>query len=60
MSSFIALINQADTLVKLWKQGEIPAILAEERLLDLGFFNIQFTGNTVRAQYLNAIIPLGV
>jgi hypothetical protein len=60
MSTFINLINQADALAKLWRQGEIPAVVAEERLLALGFFNVRFEGNALSAQYLNAIIPLGV
>lgn len=60
MSEFINLVNRADALARLWRQGEIPAILVEERLLALGFFNVRFEANSLRAQYLNAIIPLGV
>lgn len=60
MSDFIRTINQADALARSYQQGIMLAVALEERLLALGFFNIRFRGNTVHAQYLNAIIPLGV
>lgn len=60
-SAFIEMLNRAEQLVKFWTRGELPAIGLEDRLIEMGFFNVTFTGleGQVKAQYLNAVIPLG-
>lgn len=59
-SAFIELINLAEQLTKFYIRGEIPAVGLEDRLVDLGFYSVEFCDRgRVRAKYLNAVIPLG-
>lgn len=40
MSEYIRTINEADAAAKLFKQGKMTAVELEERLTELGFYNI--------------------
>jgi hypothetical protein len=40
MAALIDTINSADRIAKFWRCGNIPAINAQERLIDLGFYAV--------------------
>jgi hypothetical protein len=40
MASLIDTINTADRIARFWRCGNIPAINAQERLIDLGFYAV--------------------
>jgi len=47
MSEYIRTINEADAAAKLFKQGKMTAVELEERLTELGFYNITFSASQV-------------
>lgn len=59
MSKFIDTINTADRLARLFHEARLTALLLEERLIDLGFFNVEFGKRDVYATYLSARLRLG-
>jgi hypothetical protein len=40
VAALIDTINSADRIARFWKHGNIPAINAQERLVDLGFYAV--------------------
>lgn len=52
MTTLIDTINTADRIAKFWRCGNIPAISAQERLIDLGFYAVTVGERSIVA-YLN-------
>ena len=47
MTTLIDTINNADRIARFWRCGNIPAINAQERLTDLGFYAVSVGERTI-------------
>jgi hypothetical protein len=47
MAALIDTINNADRIAKFWRHGNIPAINAQERLTELGFYAVVVGERTI-------------
>lgn len=49
MATLIEAINAADRLAGLWANGEVAALSAQERLVEMGFYAVTVGERTITA-----------